>query len=218
MAEDFPYLVEWNSNILFPSYKNLQPSCCICTLRPWGWQNHPGQKGPQEMPSPTYCSKQGQLSGETSLLTVLFSLFSKIPEDGDGTSLGLCSSALPLSEWKLFSLDAISTSCFSLWPLFLHLWLCTLVKSLAPSSWWPPCRYQGCCWFPWSHLFSSPVASDSPHRASASALTIPAALCWICSGLSMSLSQSCTWLSYSPLQKFLGYGITVGLRRLHSPR
>ena len=66
-----------------------------------------------------------------------------VSREGDSTiSLGsLCQGSVTLRGKKFFLIFRRNFLCFSLCPLPLVLSLGTTEKSLAPSSWHPPCRY-----------------------------------------------------------------------------
>ena len=91
-------------------------------------------------PSPTPCWSRVTQSR-------LHSTFSRqvwnISREGDSTpSLGsLCQCSITLRGKKFFLIFSWNFLCFGLCPLPLVLSLGTTEKSLAPSSWHPPCRY-----------------------------------------------------------------------------
>jgi len=67
-------------------------------------QDNSGWKGPQEVASPTSCSKQGQLWSQTRLLRALSRQVLKSSRDGDGTaSLGSLLYCLAVLRVKSFS-------------------------------------------------------------------------------------------------------------------
>ena len=90
-----------------------------------------------------------------------------------------------------FSCFNLNLSCFNLHTLSLILPSCTTVKSLAPSSWWPPYRY-------WRMLLLRPLKLSVlqteqawiPQTCVLQLLTVFVALLWTSSSLPKSFSLS----------------------------
>lgn len=95
-----------------------------------------------------FWSSQVQLPSQTGsdlasdkLLRALSSQGLKISRDRDGKTSPATLLGCPHGEKDFFLISSLNLSCFNLWILSLILPPHTVVKSLAPSSWWPPCRY-----------------------------------------------------------------------------
>lgn len=93
----------------------------------------------------------------------------------------------------LFLVASLNLFHFNLCPLSLVFPPCTMVKSLAPSSWSPACKKCQAVVCPsQSRVFSSPVPSASSHRALA--LSCLGGLCWTCSNVPTYFLH---WVQYS---------------------
>lgn len=116
---------------------------------------------------PTSCSKQGHLWGQTRLLMDLSIRDLKISTSSLGVPFQ-CLIVLMVGKFSLVGSLNLSSSNLRLLSLALppH----TTEKSLARSSWWPPCSYrQTTTESPFSPACTSSCPSAPPHRARASA-------------------------------------------------
>lgn len=137
-------------------------------------------------------SKQRQLWGQLGLLRPLSSSVLKNSKDGDHmTSLGNV-----FHCWTVLMGKRFVSPLFKLMPIVSCPLPCT-----APSSSWPLCIGSGGGYWPVNSPskavsyrgWRSPGPSPSPYWVSASDPTMPVALCWTCSSLSMFFSGAGGW-------------------------